>query len=300
MPLPPLGGRRGRGTLAQPLAWQLSRVEPLRIFRSCSAPWPSVSLWFIIPAGGERDDRVDVFRGGGSRNERPPPGRPQRVRLGHAPHGPMHLGHYHGVLKNWLGLQTEYECFFFIADLARAHHALRGIGGFGGEHVLGHGHRPARGRRGPEQRHAVLQSRVPAHAELHLLLSMITPLPSAERVPSYKDQQAQMQDRDLSTYGFRLPPAPECRHPYIPCKGPGCAGGGGTRWPTSRITREVARRFNHLYGRNRVTRRWRRRPSRSSARKTPSFIGELRQAFLEQGDKQGLVTAGRCSNARRT
>ena len=124
-----------------------------------------------------------------------------RVLSGMRPTGALHLGHYHGVLKNWVRLQHEYECLFFVADWhaltthydePRGHRAER----------LGHGDRLARRRRRSGAGDAVHPVAVPEHAELHLLLSMITPLGWLERVPTYKDQQEKLADKDLSTYGF--------------------------------------------------------------------------------------------------
>src|SRR3990170_4936068 len=136
------------------------------------------------------------------------PGQAPRVLSGMRPTGRLHLGHYHGVLKNWVKLQTEYECFFFVADW----HAL-----------------------------------TTHYNELHVLLSMITPLSWLERVPSYKDQQAQLQDRDLSTFGFLGYPLLQgadiliYRAAMVPV--------GEDQVAHVELTREVARRFNHLYGR---------------------------------------------------
>ena len=124
-----------------------------------------------------------------------------RVLSGMRPTGALHLGHYHGVLQNWVKLQHEFECFFFVADW----HAL-----------TTHYDTPEIVEQNtwdmvidwlaagvdPSQATLFIQSRVPQHAELHLLLSMITPLGWLERVPSYKDQQEKLADRDLATYGF--------------------------------------------------------------------------------------------------
>ncbi len=117
------------------------------------------------------------------------------------PTGQLHLGHYHGVLKNWLTLQNEYECFFFVADW----HALTTE--YEDPHIISEsiwdmvidwlavGIDPGAAK-------IFIQSRVPEHAELHLLLSMCTPLSWLERVPSYKDQQEKLSNKDLTTYGF--------------------------------------------------------------------------------------------------
>ena len=126
---------------------------------------------------------------------------PDRVLSGMRPTGSLHLGHYHGVLKNWVKLQQEYECLFFVADwhaLTTHYDEPQVIADSVWEMLidwLAAGVDPA-------QATLFIQSRVPEHAELHLLLSMVTPLGWLERVPTYKDQQEKLSDRDLSTYGF--------------------------------------------------------------------------------------------------
>ena len=117
------------------------------------------------------------------------------------PTGGLHLGHYHGVLKNWIALQREYDCFFFVADwhaLTTHYEDPSGIGRSTWEMVVDW---LAAGV-DPEQCKLFIQSRVPEHAELHLLLSMVTPLGWLERVPTYKDQQEQLREKDLNTHGF--------------------------------------------------------------------------------------------------
>ncbi len=169
----------------------------------------------------------------------------QRVVSGMRPTGPLHLGHYHGVLKNWLKLQYEYECFFFVADW----HALT-------THYedpidieenvwdtvidwLACGINPGSCK-------LFIQSRVPEHAELHLLLSMITPLGWLERVPTYKDQQEKLRERDLATYGFLGYPLLQSAD--ILAYKAGFVPVGEDQVSHLELTREVARRFNHLYG----------------------------------------------------
>jgi tryptophanyl-tRNA synthetase len=125
----------------------------------------------------------------------------ERILSGMRPSGKLHLGNYLGALKNWVQLQAEYECFYFIADW----------------HALTTGYADTTQIRtwvrdiaidylsaglDPEKSVLFIQSRVPEHAELHLLLSMITPLAWLERVPTYREQQQELQDRDLNTYGF--------------------------------------------------------------------------------------------------
>ena len=170
----------------------------------------------------------------------------QRVLSGMRPTGSLHLGHYHGVLKNWVRLQHEYPCLFFVADwhaLTTQYDDPQGIVNASWDMVidwLAAGVDPAR---------AILfiQSQVPEHAELHLLLSMMTPLGWLERVPTYKDQQEKLENKDLSTYGFLGYPLLQSadiliyRADKVPV--------GEDQVPHIEFSREIARRFNHLYGR---------------------------------------------------
>ena len=216
------------------------------------------------------------------------PGQPQRVLSGMRPTGRLHLGHYHGVLKNWLKLQTEYECFFFIADwhaLTTHYEESQSLQ----EYVWDMATDWLAAGVDPSNATLFLQSRVPAHAELHLLLSMITPLPWLERVPSYKDQQAQMPDRDLSTYGFLGYPLLQGADILI--YRAGLVPVGEDQVAHVEITREVARRFNHLYGREPGYEAMAEEAIQKLGKKNAKLYRELRQAFLEQGDKQALVTA---------
>ncbi len=216
------------------------------------------------------------------------PGQPQRVLSGMRPTGRLHLGHYHGVLKNWLKLQTEYECFFFVADwhaLTTHYEESQSLQ----EHVWDMATDWLAAGVDPSNATLFLQSRVPAHAELHLLLSMITPLPWLERVPSYKDQQAQMPDRDLSTYGFLGYPLLQSADILI--YRAGLVPVGEDQVAHVELTREVARRFNHLYGREPGYEAMAEEAIQKLGKKNGKLYRELRQAFLEQGDKQALVTA---------
>ena len=170
----------------------------------------------------------------------------RRVLSGMRPTGQLHLGNYHGALKNWIELQYQYECYFFVADW----HAL--TTGYEDTSKLEENTWSmvidwlAAGLN-PGVATLFIQSKVPEHAELHLLLSMITPLGWLERVPSYKDQQAQLADRDLATYGFLGYPLLQSadillyRSQFVPV--------GEDQVAHVEITREVARRFNHIYGR---------------------------------------------------
>src|SRR6267378_4508614 len=173
----------------------------------------------------------------------------ERVVSGMRPTGAMHLGHFHGALKNWVKLQSEYPCLYFVADwhaLTTHYETPEVIEESVWDMVidwLAAGIDPA-------QATLFIQSRIPEHAELHTLLSMITPLSWLERVPSYKDQQERLTDRDLSTYGFLGYPLLQAadvlvyRAKYVPV--------GEDQVPHVEMMREVARRFNHVYGREPV------------------------------------------------
>ncbi len=169
----------------------------------------------------------------------------RRVVSGMRPTGALHLGHYHGVLKNWAALQREYDCYFFVADW----HAL-----------TTHYEDPSIIARStwdmvvdwlaagidPEQSKLFIQSRVPEHAELHLLLSMVTPLGWLERVPTYKDQQEKLSERDLTMYGFLGYPVLQSADVLI-YKGE-LVPVGEDQVAHLEVSREIARRFNHIYG----------------------------------------------------
>lgn len=168
----------------------------------------------------------------------------RRVLSGMRPTGALHLGHYHGVLKNWLRLQCEYECFFFVADwhaLTTHYEEPEVIGANLWEMVidwLAVGIDPSKAT-------LFIQSRVPEHAELLLLLSMATPLSWLERVPSYKDQQERLKGRDLATYGFLGYPLLQAADILIYRAGQ--VPVGEDQVAHIELTREVARRFNYLY-----------------------------------------------------
>lgn len=167
------------------------------------------------------------------------------VLSGMRPTGKLHLGHLHGVLENWKKLQEEYHCLFFVADwhsLTSEYADTKGIGENVNEMIidwLSFGI-------DPENATIFVQSRVMEHAELHLLLSMITPLPWLERVPTYKEQMDNIRDKDLGTYGFLGYPLLQSadillyKADFVPV--------GIDQVPHVEFTREVARRFNHLYG----------------------------------------------------
>ena len=212
----------------------------------------------------------------------------ERVLSGMRPSGRLHLGHYHGVLKNWVKLQEEYPCMFFVADW----HALTTH--YDTPEVieqnvwnmlidwLAAGVDPA-------QATLFIQSRVPEHAELHLLLSMMTPLGWLERVPTWKEQQEKIEGRDLSTYGFLGYPLLQSadiliyRADKVPV--------GEDQVPHVEITREIARRFNHLYGREPGFEDKAKDAVRKLGAKRARLYHELRTRFQQEGDEDALEQA---------
>lgn len=170
--------------------------------------------------------------------------RPRRVLSGMRPTGKMHLGHYHGALKNWVNLQGEYESFCFVADW----HALTtdyGDTELFANNVVDMVIDWLAAGIDPKNASIFLQSAVPEHAELHLLLSMTTPLSWLERVPSYKEQQTRLKSKSLDTYGFLGYPLLQAADILI--YGAEFVPVGGDQAAHVELTREVARRFNHLY-----------------------------------------------------
>ena len=212
----------------------------------------------------------------------------QRVLSGMRPTGALHLGHYHGVLKNWLRLQQEYESFFFVADwhALTTHYDEPGvIADNVWEMVidwLAAGINPGLAR-------MFVQSRVPEHAELHLLLSMFTPLGWLERVPTYKEQQERLQDRDLSTYGFLGYPLLQAADILI--YKAGFVPVGEDQVAHVELTREVARRFNHLYGREPDFAEKAEAAVKHMGKKAGHLYQELRRRYQEQGDGEALEKA---------
>ncbi len=203
------------------------------------------------------------------------------------PTGRLHLGHYHGVLKNWVELQNRHECFFFVADW----HALT-------THYDDPSLIPASVwdmvidwlAAGVDCESATLfvQSMVPEHAELHLLLSMITPLGWLERVPSYKDQQEKLKEKDLATYGFLGYPLLQSadiliyRAAQVPV--------GEDQVAHVELTREIARRFNHLYGREPGFEEKAEAARKKMGKKAAKQFDQLRRAYQERGDNEALVS----------
>jgi tryptophanyl-tRNA synthetase len=201
------------------------------------------------------------------------------------PTGKLHLGHYHGVLKNWEKLQHEYECFFFVADwhaLTTHYEEVEIIGDNVWEMVadwLAAGIDPGDST-------LFIQSKVPEHAELHLLLSMVTPLGWLERVPSFKDQQEKLKDRDLSTYGFLGYPLLQSAD--ILAYKAGIVPVGEDQVAHVELTREIARRFNFLFGREADFEKKSEEAARKMGKKTAKLYRELRKRYQERGDVEAL------------
>ncbi len=168
-----------------------------------------------------------------------------RILSGMRPTGPLHLGNLHGALLNWVNMQDSYDCFFFIADwhaLTSDYEKPDAIQGFIHEMMIDW----LSAGLDPQKSTLFVQSQVKAHAELFLLLSMITPVPWLERNPTYKDQIVQLSNKDLSTFGFLGYPVLQAAD-IIMYKADGVPV-GVDQVPHVEITREIARRFNFLYG----------------------------------------------------
>ena len=213
---------------------------------------------------------------------------PDRVVSGMRPTGAMHLGHYHGALKNWVRLQAEHPCLFFVADW----HALTThyddpsiIESSTWDMVIDW---LAAGI-DPSQATIFIQSKVPEHAELHLLLSMSTPLGWLERVPTYKEQQEKLADRDLAPYGFLGYPLLQAadvliyRASMVPV--------GEDQIPHIEMMREIARRFNHLYGREKDFEQKAQEAVKKLGTKRAKLYNELRTEYQEQGKEDALEQA---------
>ena len=204
------------------------------------------------------------------------------------PTGRLHLGHYHGVLKNWVELQHEYQCLFFVADwhaLTTHYDDPTGIPKATWEMVIDW---LAAGVN-PKEATLFIQSRVPEHAELHLLLSMITPLGWLERVPTYKDQQEKLKEKDLSTYGFLGYPLLQSADILV--YRAGLVPVGEDQVAHVELTREVARRFNHLYGREPDFEEKAEQAIRKMGKKNAKLFRSYRKAYQEQGDEEALAAA---------
>ncbi len=213
---------------------------------------------------------------------------PDRVVSGMRPTGALHLGHYHGALKNWVKLQSELPCFFFAADW----HAL-----------TTHYDDPSiiesstwdmlvdwlAAGVDPSQATLFIQSKVPEHAELTLLLGMATPLGWLERVPTYKDQIEKLAHKDLTTYGFLGYPLMQAadvliyRASLVPV--------GDDQVPHIEMMREIARRFNHLYGKEKGFEEKAHDAVKKLGGKRAKLYHELRTEYQERGKEDALEQA---------
>ncbi len=212
----------------------------------------------------------------------------QRVLSGMRPTGKLHLGHYHGVLKNWIELQHTHECYFFVADwhaLTTEYENSSQIAAHVTDMVidwLAAGVTPGTAT-------LFIQSRVPEHAELHLLLSMMTPLGWLERVPSYKDQQEKLKEKDLATYGFLGYPLLQSAD--ILAYKAGNVPVGEDQVAHVELTREVARRFNHLYGKEPGFEEKAQQAIAKMGKKNAKLYKKLRKEYLEKGEMESLNVA---------
>ncbi len=209
----------------------------------------------------------------------------EKVLSGMRPTGRLHLGHYHGVLANWIKLQHEYPCLFFVADwhaLTTAYDEPGTITQNSWDMIVDW---LAAGV-DPSQATLFIQSRVPEHAELHLLMSMMTPLGWLERVPTYKDQQEKLTHKDLTTYGFLGYPLLQAadiliyRADKVPV--------GEDQVPHIEFTREIARRFNHLYGREPNFEEKAKESVKKLGSKRAKLYEELRTRYQEKGEDEAL------------
>lgn len=212
----------------------------------------------------------------------------ERVVSGMRPTGRLHLGHYHGVLKNWVKLQDEYPCFFFVADwhaLTTQYDEPQSIAQHTWDLIIDW---LAAGIN-PNQATIFIQSRVLEHAELHLLLSMSTPLGWLERVPTYKDQIEKLSHKDLTTYGFLGYPVLQAadiliyRANRVPV--------GEDQVPHIELTREIARRFNHFYGREPEFEAKALEAVKKLGGKRAKLYLELRTRYQQNGDDEALAQA---------
>jgi tryptophanyl-tRNA synthetase len=209
-----------------------------------------------------------------------------RVLSGMRPTGAMHLGHYHGALKNWVRLQHEHECFFFVADwhALTTHYEERDVME---RYVYDMVIDWIAAGLDPEQCTLFIQSHLPEHAELFTLLAMGTPLGWLERVPTYKDQMEKLKDRDLATYGFLGYPLLQAadiliyKATYVPV--------GEDQSSHVELTREVARRFNNLYGRHRDAEARIAAALGKLTKDDARYFDKQRKAFGETGSKEALA-----------
>ncbi|MCW3481157.1 tryptophan--tRNA ligase [Neisseriaceae bacterium JH1-16] len=210
-----------------------------------------------------------------------------RILSGMRPTGKLHLGHYHGVIKNWVEMQHAHDCLFMVADwhaLTTAYDDVSVIESSIWDMVIDW---LAAGV-DPDKATVFIQSRVPEHAELHLALSMVTPLSWLERVPTYKDQIEKLSTKDLGTYGFLGYPLLQAadilvyRASQVPV--------GEDQVPHIELTREVARRFNHLYGREPNFEELAKAAIKKMG-KSGKQLEQLRTRYLQDGDAEALLAA---------
>jgi tryptophanyl-tRNA synthetase len=211
-----------------------------------------------------------------------------RVLSGMRPTGALHIGHFHGALKNWVRLQDEHPCFFFVADwhaLTTHYETPEDIEASVWDMLVdwfAAGIDPARAT-------VFIQSRVPEHAELFLLLAMATPLGWLERVPTYKDQIEKLKERDLSTYGFLGYPLMQAadiliyRANMVPV--------GEDQVPHIEMTREIARRFNHLFGKEPgFEDKAHAAVNKLGGKRARAYL-DLRNRYQEKGEQEALEEA---------
>ena len=216
------------------------------------------------------------------------PSRNNRVLSGMRPTGKLHLGHLHGVLHNWLELQHTHECFFFVADwhaLTTEYDNTQIISKSVSDMVidwLAAGVNPSAAT-------LFIQSHIPEHAELHLLLSMITPLGWLERVPTYKDQQEKLKEKDLATYGFLGYPLLQSADILV--YKAGNVPVGEDQVAHVELAREVARRFNFLYGKEPNFEGKAKLAIGKIGKKNAKLYREHRKRYQEQGDLESLEVA---------
>ena len=212
----------------------------------------------------------------------------QRVLSGMRPTGSMHLGHYHGCLKNWIELQNEYDSYYFVADWhAFTTHYSDNIDLE--SNVLDMVVDWLAAGINPNTATIFVQSKIPEHAELHLLLSMSTPISWLERVPSFKDQQEKLKSKDLSTYGFLGYPLLQSADILI--YKAGLVPVGEDQVSHVEFTREVARRFNYVYGRESGFEEKAESAINKMGKKQAKLYRQLRKAYQETGDDESLVKA---------
>ncbi len=209
-----------------------------------------------------------------------------RVLSGMRPTGALHLGHYHGALKNWVRLQDDYDCFYFVADwhALTTHYEEREVIE---KNVYDMVVDWLAAGLDPDRSTIFIQSRLPEHAELFTLLAMGTPLGWLERVPTYKDQIDKLKDRDLATYGFLGYPLLQAadiliyKAQFVPV--------GEDQSSHVELTREVARRFNHLYGRRANFEAQASVALAKLGKDDARYFEKQRKAFGETGNAEALA-----------